>query len=72
MQLIARGYAYKEVAAELFISIEDGRDPRLGGAAQAAALVSARADRVGERAPAALAIDAAAVGRRPPAAGMTP
>ena len=55
MRLIARGYAYKEVAAELFISTKTVETARVGGAAQAAALESARAHRVGERAPPAVA-----------------
>ena len=46
MRLIARGYAYKEVAKELFISIKTG-DPHVQRAAQAPAVVAARVHQVG-------------------------
>ena len=67
LRLIARGYTYKEVAAPAVPVGEDGRDPRLGGAAQAPAVEPPPADRVGHRPPAAVTL----VGRsvRAPAAG---
>ncbi len=51
MRLIARGYSYKEVAKELFISHQDRGNPRLGGAAQAPALQPARTHPLGRRTP---------------------
>ena len=55
MRLIARGYAYREVASELFISIKTVETHMSVGAAQAPAVLPARADPLGQRAPAALA-----------------
>ena len=54
MRLIARGYTYREVADAAAPLGEDHRDPRLGGAAQAAAVQPPRAHRVGHRPPPAL------------------
>ena len=54
MRLIARGYAYKEVASTLVHLDQDGRVARVERAAQAAAVLAARADPMGERAAAAL------------------
>ena len=54
MRLIARGYAYKEVAKELFISIKTVETHMSSRAAQAPAVVAPRADPLGERPPAAL------------------
>ena len=51
LQLIARGYRYKEIAARLHLSRAHGRVARVGGAAQAAALEPPRADALGGRAP---------------------
>ena len=51
LQLIARGYMYKEIALRLSISAEDRRGTRVRGAAQAAALEPARAVALGDRAP---------------------
>ena len=49
MRLIARGYAYKEVAVRALHLREDRGDPRLERAAQAPALLAPRADPVGDR-----------------------
>ena len=54
MRLIARGYAYKEVAKELFISIKTVETHMSQRAAEAAALLAPRADPLGQRPPAAL------------------
>ena len=54
MRLIARGYAYKEVASELVHLDQDRRDPRVQRAAQAPAVLAARAHPLGDRTPAAL------------------
>ena len=54
LRLIARGYAYKEIAKQLFISVKTVETPRLRGAAQAPALQPARADPLGDGAPAGL------------------
>ena len=54
MRLIARGYSYKEVGLRAVHLDQDRRDPHVLGAAQAAAVLAARADPVGERPPAAL------------------
>ena len=54
MRLIARGYAYKEVAARAVHLDQDRRDPRVQRAAQAPALLAPRADPLGHRPPAAL------------------
>ena len=50
LQLIARGYLYKEIAARLRPLGEDRREPRLERAAEAAALDAARADALGDAA----------------------
>jgi len=50
MRLIARGYQYKEVAKELFISIQDCRDACIFGTAQATAVLTARTHCLGCRA----------------------
>ena len=55
LQLIARGYRYKEIAGSPAPLGEDGRGARLERAAQAAAVVAPRADAVGARTPAHLA-----------------
>ena len=47
MRLIARGYAYKEVAKELFISIKTVETAHVQRAAEAPALLAARARPVG-------------------------
>ena len=47
MRLIARGYAYKEIAAELFISVKTVETHVVIGAAQAAAVQPPRADPLG-------------------------
>ena len=49
LRLIARGYAYKEIGQAAVHLGQDGGDPRLGGAAQAAAVQPARADPLGRR-----------------------
>ena len=54
LQLIARGYMYKEIAGAPEPLGEDGREPRLERAAEAPALDAARADALGDRAPARL------------------
>ncbi len=59
LRLIARGYAYKRLRvqgdSQAVVHLrEDGRVPRLRGAAQAPALQSARADPLGHRAPTGL------------------
>ena len=51
MRLIARGYQYKEVAKELFISIKTVETHVSLGAAQAPAVLPPRADRLGHRPP---------------------
>ena len=51
LRLIARGYTYKEVAKAAVHLGEDGRDARVGGAAQAAAVQPARAHPLGHRPP---------------------
>ena len=51
MRLIARGYQYKEVAKELFISVKTVETHVSAGAAQAAAVLPPRADRVGDGPP---------------------
>ena len=63
MRLIARGYSYKEVAAELFISIKTVETHMALGAAQAPAVLPPRAHPLGLRAPPALttAVEAAQV-----------
>ena len=48
LRLIARGYAYKEIAKQLFISVKTVESPRLGGAAQAPAVQPPRADPLGD------------------------
>ena len=48
MRLIARGYQYKEVAKELFISVKTVETHVCSGAAQAAAVQPARAHRLGD------------------------
>ena len=50
LRLIARGYTYKEIARELYISGQDRREPCLLGTAQTPALHPAPADAVGDRA----------------------
>ena len=62
LQLIARGYRYKEIAGAAAPVGQDGREPRLERAAQAPALVAARADALGGRAAADLSSGAAAGG----------
>ena len=47
LQLIARGYKYKEIAARLHLSAADGRVARVGRSAQAPALDPPRADALG-------------------------
>jgi DNA-binding CsgD family transcriptional regulator len=54
MRLIARGYSYKEVASELFISIKTVETHMSSVAAEAPAVLAARAHPLGQRAPAAL------------------
>ena len=54
MRLIARGYQYKEVAKELFISIKTVETHVSLGAAQAPAVLPPRAHRLGHRPPPAL------------------
>ena len=54
LQLIARGYMYKEIAAAPPPVGEDGREPRLERAPQAAAVDETRARALGDRAPADL------------------
>ena len=51
LRLIARGYTYKEVAKAAVHLGEDGGDPRVGGAAQAAAVQPPRAHPLGHRPP---------------------
>ena len=51
LRLIAQGYTYKEVARELYHLGQDGREPRLLGAAQTAALLPPPANPLGRRAP---------------------
>ena len=58
LQLIARGYRYKEIAARLHLSRQDGGGARLERAAQAAALLAPRAHALGARAPADLSSQA--------------
>ena len=64
MRLIARGYAYKEVAKELFISIKTVETHMSQRAAQAPALLPPRADPLGLGPPAALSGSSPASGRR--------
>ena len=47
--LIARGYAYREIGRQLFISVKTCGDPRLRGAAQAAAVQPPPAHALGQR-----------------------
>ena len=54
MRLIARGYAYKEVAQGAVHLDQDRRDPHVQRAAQAPALLAPRAHPLGLRPPAAL------------------
>ena len=63
MRLIARGYAYKEVAKELFISIKTVETHMSSRAAQAAAFLAPRADQVGLRPAAALSSNGSSVDR---------
>ena len=51
LRLIARGYAYKEIARELGHLGQDRREPRVGRPAQAAAGQPLPADPLGDRAP---------------------
>ena len=62
LQLIARGYTYREARERAVPVDQDDRDPRLGGAAQAAADQPPGAHALGDRA-AAAALTASAVCR---------
>ena len=55
LQLIARGYRYKEIAARLHLSVKTVESARLGRPPQAPALEPPRADALGARAPVDLA-----------------
>ena len=57
MRLIARGYQYKEVAKELFISVKTVETHVSVGAAQAPAVLAPRADRLGDGPPPPLTAD---------------
>ena len=56
MRLIARGYSYREVGERAVHLDQDRGDPRVRGAAQAAAVVAPRADPVGGGPPSGLSL----------------
>ncbi len=56
LRLIARGYAYKEIAKQLLHLRQDRGVPRLGGAAQAPALQPPRTHPLGHRPPPGLTL----------------
>ena len=62
LRLIARGYPYKQVAKRLFISVKDGRNPRLRSPPQAPAVKPPRTSPLGHHT--AASSEAAAPGRR--------
>ena len=51
MRLIARGYAYKEIASRLFLSVKTVGDTRVGRAAQAPVVEPPPTHRLGQRTP---------------------
>ena len=64
LRLLARGYAYKEIAVGAVHLDQDGRDARVERAAQAAAVQPAPADPLGRRPPDAVARSGSEMARR--------